>query len=244
MLALRLRKAKKIRGLKAEFLEDAHCELRHFGKVIFENGSTPPLRLGQKLPHNARVVVCNKPGSFAARNFGMSKATGDLLAFTDADCIPARDWLAQGVKIVTENPLNVVGGEIILQLSEQPTGVELYQYIRGFMQKENITERKFTATANVFVTAEVAQTIGEFNNTLLSGGDREWSWRANKLGHHVIYGLGAVVTTPPRRKITSAILQTRRVAGGRFDLKQQDQGSQPTNTSTLSAVQLKQSTTF
>ena len=37
-----------------------------------------------------RHVKCAKQGSYTARNRGVAHAAGDILAFTDADCIPDR----------------------------------------------------------------------------------------------------------------------------------------------------------
>jgi glycosyltransferase involved in cell wall biosynthesis len=36
-----------------------------------------------------------QPGSYAARNVGIQKARGEILVFTDPDCVPSRDWLSR-----------------------------------------------------------------------------------------------------------------------------------------------------
>ena len=40
-----------------------------------------------------RVISQANAGPAAARNLGASLAGGQLLAFTDADCVPLPDWL-------------------------------------------------------------------------------------------------------------------------------------------------------
>jgi len=47
------------------------------------------------LPDNFVLTTEGKPGSYAARNAGIKIAKGDILAFTDSDCIPYSDWIEQ-----------------------------------------------------------------------------------------------------------------------------------------------------
>ena len=41
------------------------------------------------------IIVLNNPGRTAAagRNIGIKKAKGDIIAFTDGDCIVANNWI-------------------------------------------------------------------------------------------------------------------------------------------------------
>ena len=158
-----------------------------------------------------------KPGSYAARNKGMSIAKGEYLVFLDADCIPASDWLDKGIQCLKNNPEHtLIGGEVHLPLSDKPTITELYQCTVGFQQKENIEERLFSVTANLFITMKDALKVGSFDERILSGGDRDWCLKAAKKGMGIAYCPQAIVNTPPRKSLGKAIVQARRVAGGRF----------------------------
>lgn len=187
--------------------------------IVVDNNSNPPIKLDPIFSGFARLVVCQTPGSYVARNTGITMARGDVLAFTDADCVPDRDWISMGVAaLARKEECCIIGGEVILSLSEKPTAVEYYQYLVGFMQRENIEDRGFSATANLFATKTQILAIGLFNEKLLSGGDREWCWRAAKVGFSIQYTPEVVVCTTPRTSLVSAIRQARRVAGGRYTL--------------------------
>lgn len=51
-----------------------------------------------------------KQGSYAARNCGLREARGQLLAFTDSDCTPDRNWLRVIESALAESDVQVVMG--------------------------------------------------------------------------------------------------------------------------------------
>lgn len=191
----------------------------HFDVVLVDNGSRPALTLPDELPFRGRIERCTTPGSYAARNAGALVATGDVLAFTDADCLPDQNWLERGVRaLLAGEGACVVGGDVLVTQPAIRTGTALYQYASGFQQQENIEHKGFTATANLFCLARQFDTVGPFDERLLSGADRDWSWRAAKRGLRVVFEGSARVNTSPRSTLPSAIRQARRVTAGRRDL--------------------------
>ena len=84
-----------------------------FEIVVIDNG-----RLGASarfVAPYANVGLFHEPapGAYAARNRGVRHARGQVLAFTDADCIPTPRWLAAGVERLSgPDAPDAVGGEI------------------------------------------------------------------------------------------------------------------------------------
>ena len=192
-----------------------------FEVVVIDNGSSPPVKLASKYPFRVTLNRCSKPGSYAARNYGVSVARGQVLAFTDSDCEPDCEWLKQGVAALSRlhDMGYVVGGDVAFHEPLIRTGTALYQYATGFQQRENIERKYFTATANMFCTKQQFCDVGAFNEHLFSCGDREWCWRANLKGMSICYEPAAIVRTDPRSSLFSALTQARRVAAGRNYLK-------------------------
>jgi glycosyltransferase involved in cell wall biosynthesis len=69
----------------------------------------------------------SKGGPAAARNKGWMNSIAELIAFTDDDCIPDRDWLASMWKAYAENALAAVAftGRTTVPISSPPTDYEL-----------------------------------------------------------------------------------------------------------------------
>lgn len=184
--------------------------------IVVDNGSEPAMAVPKNLRFPTRLLWCSKKGAYAARNAGAKVATGRVLAFLDADCWPDSNWIRAGLRaLTTHEGRGIIGGDVTFERSSRPTAVESYQVLMGFGQERSVKELKFSATANLFVARSVFDRVGPFEEALLSGGDREWSWRAAKLGVPVCYSAEAIVVTKPRTTLKGALIQARRVAGGR-----------------------------
>jgi glycosyltransferase involved in cell wall biosynthesis len=189
--------------------------------IVVDNASTPSITVESSLDLTIKVICCEKPGSYAARNAGAKAASGDFFAFTDADCWPGKNWIKSGVAALElHGGRAFVGGEVEIVEPSSPSAVALYQRSTGFGQESNIKEKKFTGTLNLFCTQELFSAVGGFDERLLSGGDREWSWRAVKMGFSLVYQPDAVVYTEPRTTLRGAIRQARRITAGRKMLRE------------------------
>jgi lipopolysaccharide/colanic/teichoic acid biosynthesis glycosyltransferase/glycosyltransferase involved in cell wall biosynthesis len=64
--------------------------------ILVDDGSRDnTARIAEEI--GVRVIHQTNAGPAAARNTGVEHALGDLVCFTDADCIPTPDWLSQMV---------------------------------------------------------------------------------------------------------------------------------------------------
>ena len=70
-----------------------------FEVIVVDNGSLDATAgVAQRHPRVDRVIRrARGDGPGAARNEGVAAATGEVIAFTDADCVPAQGWLRAGL---------------------------------------------------------------------------------------------------------------------------------------------------
>lgn len=195
-------------------------DLDRIEAIVVDNLSSPAISVPEEFCAFAKLIRCQKKGSYAARNTGVHNSTGKILAFIDADCEPQKEWISAGVNFLKlEAPNTILGGEVKIEKPNRDTPTALYQYITGFQQIKNISVGGFSVTANIFCDRETFNKVGLFDEDLLSGGDREWCLRAFTKGINTKFCPEAIVSTPPRDNIKSAITQARRVAAGRLSLK-------------------------
>ncbi len=195
-----------------------------FDVIVVDNGSPspPPQELRREFSR-ARFEFESKVGSYAARNKGLASATTQFLAFTDADCIPQRDWLSSGVRHLRNDPAcGLVGGrvELFFQRENEPNLFELYEALTHFRQDDNIGRLHFSVTANLFTTRRVMDAVGPFADYVKSFGDFEWGQRVHAAGFRMAYCQGAVVRHPARATLAAIAKISRRHIGGTADLRQ------------------------
>ena len=185
--------------------------------VVVDNASTVDLKSSVMQFQQAHLCYEEKPGSYAARNKGLSVTTGEIIAFTDSDCIPALNWIEQGVTVLQQMPdCGLVGGAITLFYNNpnRLTGVEIYESLKGFPQKKYIEEEHFGATANVFTYRTVFDEVGYFDSDLKSGGDSEWGKRVARAGYKLHYADDVQVAHPARSTYSELHKKIIRVMSG------------------------------
>lgn len=116
--------------------------------------------------------------SYAARNVGIRAATGEILAFTDADCRPEPNWLKDLIAPFEESAVGLVAGEI--RALPGDTLLEHYADRQQTLSQKHTLAHPFCAygqTANLAVRYQVFEQVGLFRPYLTTGGDADLCWR-------------------------------------------------------------------
>lgn len=179
-----------------------------------EESNTKPLQF--IWPTNVQLLHQPIPGSYAARNLAVKQARGDILAFTDSDCIPDRDWLKNAEIHFLDDKVDRIGGKISIFFKNdtQKTVAELYESVFAFHQKYLVNKRKSSVTANLLVRRTLFFKVGFFDANKLSGGDFYWNQQANRLNLNIKYANDVLVLHPARRTVAELAIKRRRVLGG------------------------------
>lgn len=174
-----------------------------FEVVVVDDGSPTPLdEIVDRHRGPLRIRHERQPnrGPAAARNTGAAAGRGSLLAFTDDDCVPDRDWLATLSRHAEERPGHMIGGRTVNVLGRNPFSCAsqhlvsyLYEYAHESGDREVWTG--FFASNNLAVPARAFRGIGGFDETfpLAGGEDRDFCARWSERGLPSHYAPGALV---------------------------------------------------
>jgi GT2 family glycosyltransferase len=179
-------------------------------EMLIVNNDAPAPPPPMALPVNARILPCEAPGSYAARNAGAREARGAWLVFTDADCRPCLDWLAT---LTNAAPTSLRAGSIEMVLPSEPNAFAIYDLVRGIPQARYVAHG-YATTANLAVPRHLFEALGGFDAARRSGGDADFCRRAGARGYRPCLVPAAVVAHPCRTSWEDLVLKARRVKGG------------------------------
>jgi GT2 family glycosyltransferase len=207
-----------------EALEHQTYPSERYEILVVDNG-TPSHKKSDPSQIFERVTQITEPegGSYTARNAGIEASNSELLAFTDADCLPVDKWLEAGVEALTsDNEIGLVGGELEIFTADSgvPTAAETWEMRRGFPQRHYIEDLNFAATANMFTRRSVFHAVGRFDGELESGGDREFGERVAAAGYRQVFAPEALVRHPARSQLRDLIQKTVRTTRGDFQRRE------------------------
>ncbi len=190
--------------------------------LVVDNGSTDDIATLHSVYPEVRWLADSGPGSYSARNAGLQHATGDVIAFTDSDCVPEPTWLERGVAALSEKSATVIGGNVDhFNPVERPlNSPEVIEILISRLPNIEFLIKKLgvASTGNLFVERSAFARVGEFDARLKSNGDGEWTQRAVRGGEKLAYGADAVVWHPRRSTFAAVSQKYRRFAGGRITI--------------------------
>jgi glycosyltransferase involved in cell wall biosynthesis len=184
--------------------------------IVINNNPSDEVPDGFTLPDGFQLLTEEKPGSYAARNKGLRVAKGEILGFTDSDCIPDKDWIKNAVMYFAGNEsCSRIAGKIDFYFKEErPNDVELLETLFSFNQESYVKVHGMGVTGNMFSRRNVFDAVGDFNGSLMSGGDLEWGSRARIAGYQIHYAPSVIVRHPARSSFEELKSKARRIAGG------------------------------
>lgn len=155
-----------------------------FEIILVDNNSSDDSKgLIQRHPR-VRLLEENVQSSYAARNRGVRESNGDLLAFTDADCVPAPNWLA-AIASAMENRRTqaVLGSRTPGSAAGTVKLIAAYEDARVRYILENRRKRSYFAfTSNMAIRRGAFERYGPFE-TVPRGADTLFLLRlANEAG--------------------------------------------------------------
>lgn len=185
--------------------------------IVVDDASQPPLsKVLSDLPIRVLRQETNV-GQSAARNLASEVAQGEVLAFTDNDCVADAGWLRSLAAFLCEPGTDMVGGQVLAPPPDAP--VAAFEAVRSPLDMgadaSAVGPEKLVAylpSCNLAADRETLQRLGGFDEKMALGEDADLVWRALRAGRRVRYEPAAKVLHHHRTRLVS--LLRRRVDYG------------------------------
>ena len=160
--------------------------------ICIDNGSTDgTAAILRRFQPAIRVIEESRRGPAAARNAGLRAATGELVAFTDADCFVDPCWLSNIVSPLHGSP-GAVGGKILPR--PEAGWVEKFgEYIHDHASAIELSEPPYLITMNMASRLSLLHSVGMFEERWTRMEDCDLAYRILQTGAPITYQGDAVV---------------------------------------------------
>lgn len=177
--------------------------------IVVDNASTDGTRaVAEKFP-NVRVVVEMAKGSSFARQTGFQKASGEILAFFDADVRVPSGWISTMLAVITGSPdVVAVSGPYIYYDLPDPWRSVAWPYAVIFGNIAHMATGYCVAGGNLVIKKSALEAIGGFDTSVLFyGDDLDVARRLNQVGK-VVYTKKLPVEASARRFNARGVMRT------------------------------------
>jgi glycosyltransferase involved in cell wall biosynthesis len=155
--------------------------------IVVDDGSTDDTAdIIKKYP--VKHIYQDNSGPAAARNTGWRAASGEIVCFTDSDCIPEEEWVEKIVARYTSDDIGGVGGSYDIRNKESLLAECIHEEILQRHRRIPF-ETDFLGSFNVSYRRKVLEEVGGFDNSFrnASGEDNDLSYRVRKAGYKLIF---------------------------------------------------------
>jgi glycosyltransferase involved in cell wall biosynthesis len=178
-----------------------------FEVIVVDDGSTDGTEesvRSLKWKYNVTFIKQENAGPAQARNAGVAKAQGRILAFTEDDVIVRRDWLANAVEEFDRDPIDLLEGRTV------------YRGTNDDVRRFEPEQRPSFIPCNLFIRSEVFVKLGGYDRDFYMPGlyfreDADFGFRALKMGFHFRIARNIIVEHPEQFvSVESCVRHVRR----------------------------------
>ena len=162
--------------------------------IVVDDGSTDETAAVAEAA-GAQAICQSNHGPAAARNRGVAAARGDLILFTDADCEPAPDWIAEMVWPFSDSVVVGVKGAYRTHQWKAVSRLVQCEFEERYDRLERLPFIDFVDTYSAAFRASALRQVGGFDPAFphANNEDVDFSYRLARQGCRLVFNRRALV---------------------------------------------------
>jgi lipopolysaccharide/colanic/teichoic acid biosynthesis glycosyltransferase/GT2 family glycosyltransferase len=174
--------------LEALLLQQGYIFGQDYEVILVDDGSQDnTAQIAEQL--GVRVICQPNAGPATARNTGVEHARGELIFFTDSDCIPNSDWLSRMAAPFADPTVVGVKGTYLCEEKNAVARFVQQEFEYKYRSLEKLTRIDFIDTYSAAYRKSIFIENGGFDARfpVPSVEDQEFSFRLSRKGYHLVF---------------------------------------------------------
>ncbi|MBZ0155980.1 MAG: glycosyltransferase [Alphaproteobacteria bacterium] len=163
--------------------------------IVVDDGSTD--RTGERAgKYPVRVVRQENRGPAAARNHGAREAKGEIILFTDSDCVPSPDWIREMIKPFADPAVAAVKGAYRSSQRSLVARFAQVEFEERFEMLKKADSVDMVDTYSAAFRREIFRGEGGFDESfpVANNEDTDLSYKLSAAGHRMVFNPAAIVS--------------------------------------------------
>jgi cellulose synthase/poly-beta-1,6-N-acetylglucosamine synthase-like glycosyltransferase len=168
----------KIQGLLDSLMQIDYPKDKLEIMIVDGNSSDDTREIVSRYP--VKLLLEEKHGINGARNTGVKHSGGDIIVFTDSDCVVPKDWIKRIVEDFQDSKIGCVGGNVegyyddfLSRYSDE----SIIPVMRRFKRREVLDTIKpplhYPAGCNMAIKRDIIEKVGLFDENIMYGFDED-----------------------------------------------------------------------
>jgi len=186
--------ARKTIGQCIEALLSQKYQRENYEVIVIDDGSADGTADAVKA-YPVKYMYQRNQGPATARNAGVREAQGEIILFTDSDCVPSDNWIAEMIKPFEDKEVVAVKGGYKTRQKSMVARFAQIEFEERFEMLKKAESIDMVDTYSAGYRKEIFLQMGGFDPyfPVANNEDTELSYRMSKLGYKMVFNPNAVV---------------------------------------------------